>query len=769
MPEKKKTICVIIGDISYDYTNELMQGMNEAAGQQKVELFYMTGKQKHIASLDSDKEREAVEYYNSIYDYIELVGADAFIISCGSLSGFSDSDQYRDFVERFKGKKHVVLHQEMDEAPGRATILVDNYTSVCRLTEHLINDHGYRKIAFISGPKNHPDGSVRERAYLDTMEKNGLTVAKGMLRHGDLSGFVAKEINQLLDDHPDLEALMFCNDEMVRTAYRVLSERGLRPGRDIAVTGFDDFTTGRTMSPPLTTIYQNAMQSGYLAVMTAKDMIEGKPTPIRFMKTKLHIRASCGCALGVAGSIFEEQAQSDEDYIGLVTGRIRDDLIQLYAQDSHTRLTKLINDIASCAAKAAQTAPYSPMNEVDITTCLESIMDQYGTIVAQIADYLHGSLVRAAGLELRPAGRRLYQVLLQMQGSLYAHEVRNAVKRHNHFRSQAWFAPEFIRDLVILGDEEDSIFRSALDRLRHIGLEKMYICLLPVPQRANRHMPSDDAGRLLLAAYQDGDVSVAYQRSKMPIYDKGSPLIGLPGLKGDEHLITFSIFSGDIQYGVLLCEAQRETLPILHIIGLQLGILVNFLDLKAKERIVLGELENTLERIEILSFLSEYDPLCNVYNRRGFIEQAIRLNRENEGKRAFCAFLDLDNLKKINDSFGHTAGDEAIVTVSAILKRAVRGKDLVARIGGDEFIVLVLADNADFAASFKSRLQDTFDRYNQASDKPYLISASIGITGFTCKPGLEIRKVIDLADQMLYTEKKRKSTDFQKEEKPSKQ
>ena len=123
MPEKKITVCVIIGDISYDYTNELMQGMNEAAGQQKVELFYMTGKQKHIASLDSDKEREAVEYYNSIYDYIELVGADAFIISCGSLSGFSDSDQYRDFVERFKGKKHVVLHQEMDEAPGRETSL----------------------------------------------------------------------------------------------------------------------------------------------------------------------------------------------------------------------------------------------------------------------------------------------------------------------------------------------------------------------------------------------------------------------------------------------------------------------------------------------------------------------------------------------------------------------------------------------------------------------------------------------------------------------
>lgn len=63
MPKKKKeTICVIIGDISYDYTNELMHGMNEAAAQQKVELFYMTGRQKHIASLDLDKELETVAY-----------------------------------------------------------------------------------------------------------------------------------------------------------------------------------------------------------------------------------------------------------------------------------------------------------------------------------------------------------------------------------------------------------------------------------------------------------------------------------------------------------------------------------------------------------------------------------------------------------------------------------------------------------------------------------------------------------------------------------
>ena len=758
----KRTICVLIGDISHDYTNELMRGMNEAAAQHGIGLFYMSGKQKHIASIDSDKEQEAIGYYNSIYDYAELIGADAFIVSCGSLSGFTEDSHYLDFMERFIGKKHVVLHQIMDEAPGRAVILVDNYSSVCQLTEHLIIDHKHKNIAFISGPPGHPDGSIRERAYLDTMKKHGLPVESGMVCHGDLSGFVSAEVNKLLDDYPNLEAIMLCNDEMARTAYRVLSERGLTPGKDIAVTGFDDFTTGRTLSPPLTTISQSAMQSGYIAVLTAAELIEGRPSSVTSMQTKVRVRASCGCVLKPEGSIFSCQSHGEDDYVRQVAAHLHDDLTHLFAQDGNTGLSDLIGHIASYAASAALDPKDAAGESAEISALFDSRMDQYGSIVAQIADRLQKHLLQAARMELCSAGLKLSRILLGMIGALYSHEVRESARRFNTIRTQAWFAQEFIRDLVITEDEEDLVFRRAVDRLRHIGLEKVHICLLPVPRRANRHILSYESSGLLLAAYQDGDASIAFPRSRMPVYNHEFPLTGLPGLDGSELLITFGIFSGDVQYGVLLCSADERTLPILHIIGLQLGMLANFLDLKSKERIVLSELENTRERMEVLSFLSEYDPLCNVYNRRGFIEQAIRLNRENEGKRAICAFIDLDNLKIINDTFGHTAGDEAIISASSILKHAIRDKDLVARVGGDEFILLLLVDHAEFETSFPSRLNSLFSRYNQTSDKPYNLTVSVGLTSFTCRPGLEISKVIDQADKMLYVEKKHKNSKYKK-------
>jgi diguanylate cyclase (GGDEF)-like protein len=251
-----------------------------------------------------------------------------------------------------------------------------------------------------------------------------------------------------------------------------------------------------------------------------------------------------------------------------------------------------------------------------------------------------------------------------------------------------------------------------------------------------------------------GKKIAAYPRSQMPLIDASRTLRNLPDLGADAHLISFSIFSGDVQYGILLCQANKEKIPLLHVIGLQLGILINFLDLKSKERIVGRELEHIRERIEILNFLSEYDSLCNVLNRRGFIERAIRMNRDNAGKHAICVFMDLDHLKEINDNFGHSAGDDVLCVVSDILKRTVRGGDLVARIGGDEFVGMFITDNQSFDVTFRTRLKEAFYEYNHASEKPYYVEASVGVADFVCRQGLEISKIINDADRYLYEEKK---------------
>ena len=355
-----------------------------------------------------------------------------------------------------------------------------------------------------------------------------------------------------------------------------------------------------------------------------------------------------------------------------------------------------------------------------------------------------------------PALRKLYDVISFTQGYLYAFCARLSEHDLDDFRAQSWFIPELIRDLVNYDIEDGGVYKSVVERLHGIHINNIYICLLPEPRPLHDAEQLNMPEKLRLAAYHSGGKTQAYSLPQMPEISADQPMRDLPGLNGSTHLMCFSIFSGDVQYGVFMCETNIAKSSLMHIIGLQLGILINFLELKQKERIVGSELENIRERNEILNFLSEYDSHCAILNRRGFIERAIRLNRENAGKRAICVFMDLDHLKEINDTFGHSHGDMALVALSDLLKQTVRSYDLVARIGGDEFIGMFLIDTPAYDEIFRRRIQKAFAEYNQASKLPYYVEASVGIAHFTCNQGLEISRIVNDADRYLYEEKKYK-------------
>jgi len=108
-----------------------------------------------------------------------------------------------------------------------------------------------------------------------------------------------------------------------------------------------------------------------------------------------------------------------------------------------------------------------------------------------------------------------------------------------------------------------------------------------------------------------------------------------------------------------------------------------------------GQVAQLEQHIQQLDQLAHQDTLISLPNRRGFMRELDRLvdRASRYGHRAAMLFVDLDGLKMINDTFGHGAGDEALIQVADLLSRGVRRSDVVARIGGDEFGILI--ENAD--------------------------------------------------------------------------
>ena len=757
MSGQGKTIGVMIGDVSYDYTMELMRGINDAAERTGARLFYMTGKQTHIAPMDPDNEQETVSRYNSIYDYAGLVGADAYIISSGSLSVMESEEEYQQFLKRFADSPYVLMQKTIGaDTPDRCSITIDNYGIFTRCIDHLIEVHKYQKIAYVSGPKQHPEARERERAYRDTMRRHGLPVEDGMVAYGNLSGFVDQQVAELLDTYPDLDAIALCNDEMAKSAYKVCQSRGLRIGIDIAITGFDNFTTGQTMAPPLTTVTQDTHRTGELALLRALALAAGERAESAELMPDLVIRNSCGCRHNYAACLLQSDAHDPRAYIHAILTHMREELSRLLKKSGQERLTTVIEQLTERMETLAFTDPNEPPDEPEMDAWLTGIAAEFSTSCGLAAESMHSCLLQMTEDYSQPNIRMFYQILLYVQGFLFQYETRETAKRIERFRTQTWFVPEFIRDLVVIVDEDERVYLNAVNKLRGLGLQNLYICLLPEPQiRREPHRPYN-VDKLLLAAYLSDGSANAYPAGRMPVIDREHPLRDLQDLKTVAPMISLSIFSGDVQFGVCLCESDKENNPLMHIIGLQLGILMNFLDLKRRERLVAKEIEHVQRRNEELNHLSEYDTLCNVYNRRGFIEQARRMNQRFSGKQAFLVFADLDYLKKINDNFGHAAGDDAIRTVSDIFKNVIRGGDLVARLSGDEFVGMFIADSSNFRENFEERIKRAIEEYNRTSGKPYFVDVSVGITDFTCTKELEIGKIVDRADHYLYQAKKHK-------------
>jgi len=180
------------------------------------------------------------------------------------------------------------------------------------------------------------------------------------------------------------------------------------------------------------------------------------------------------------------------------------------------------------------------------------------------------------------------------------------------------------------------------------------------------------------------------------------------------------------------------------------------ISLNEANRTIAGERETFEQVAKESSWLADHDSLTGLYNRR-FLERVldenIRLASLNHQSIAVF-FIDLDNFKKVNDEHGHDAGDCLLVSVSKRLLKAFRDNDYVARVGGDEFIVVAPGlKEGDATVQLADKLIASFQEPSSASGASISIGISVGIAFFP-DHGKNSREVIDRADEAMYSVKR---------------
>ena len=164
------------------------------------------------------------------------------------------------------------------------------------------------------------------------------------------------------------------------------------------------------------------------------------------------------------------------------------------------------------------------------------------------------------------------------------------------------------------------------------------------------------------------------------------------------------------------------------------------------------------ERIDDLEQAANLDRLTGLHNRRGFdllADQAIA-QAERSGQSIGLIFCDMDGLKSINDEFGHVQGDRALKDAASVMGFTLRNADAIARIGGDEFVVLTIGNDREGLTHLNERLQEGFEFFNATNERPYRLSVSSGSAW--CEPGTRCRleELRESADSEMYVEKQRR-------------
>jgi len=169
------------------------------------------------------------------------------------------------------------------------------------------------------------------------------------------------------------------------------------------------------------------------------------------------------------------------------------------------------------------------------------------------------------------------------------------------------------------------------------------------------------------------------------------------------------------------------------------------------------ERKRTEEELQILSLV---DDLTGLYNRRGFMtlaEQQLKI-ADRMQKKMLLLFFDLDDMKRINDTYGHLEGDRALKETAEVLRETFRESDIIGRLGGDEFSVLALESDEATSEILTKRMAGIVERHYKDRNSPYRLSLSLGVAYYDPSDPHALETLLVQADHAMYAQKKAKKS-----------
>jgi diguanylate cyclase (GGDEF)-like protein len=614
-------------------------------------------------------------------------------------------------------------------------VVVDNAIGIRQAVTHLMS-HGHRRIAFIAGdPDDHGDSQSRLSAYYSAiaechLEQDARLVGPGW--HSYDGGYEAA--GKIIASGVEFSALVASDDASAIGAMNAVRDAGLQIPADVAVIGFDDQPDAVAQVPPLSSIHTPLAEMGQQALMVMwNHLTSGEKLQSVELPTRLVPRQSCGCMPEVVASALPDAPRarltslpvtaSVPDLAGVIA-QLVDEMVAVLPSQSRfphgERSTRLCASLVNAFYKSLGEKFPLPFQQALMEFLSElELADENINPWQAIFSALRNHMTQLPAGWKRAGTRRLAEDLLHQARAAIGESAQRQDYRHQY---QQDIAAQSLSELSA--------------RLSTTLAEQQAVEVLEA------HVADIGIRHARVALFEaDGDDPVAW--STRPNSHPDSAGLRFPSREFPPP----KLYPPDEVLNLALVPLvfQEQQLGYVAFDANNLGPCANI------ARQLAASLQVSRLHAQVTE-LSLTDPLTGIYNRRFF---DLSLRNEIERGRRFqrslaLVTIDIDHFKQYNDTFGHPAGDLALQIVARCLQQGRRSADVVSRIGGEEFALILPETEAEGALMVAEKIRMAVS--DQSELKSFL-TLSMGV-GILHGAALEAQRLIKQADLALYEAKR---------------
>ncbi len=745
-------IGLMVGNKSIEYVHAIKMGVQntlEESGHTLVAISDLIPFHSRI---------NAISFFRVAFEITSRLDLDAVIVPAGIISGYLTDDQtsLSEFLHVLDPRKTLVIEREI---PGYRCISKDNAPGMHGCMRHLIENCGFRNIAFIGGPENSAGARERESIYYEEMREHGLDTPPSMFARGDFSGECGTSIEDIIDNNPDLEAIACACDLAAHSVYRVLHKRRLAVGKDIAVTGFDDNAISAHLNPPLSTVHITGYDLGCMAAREAIRLCEGKPQEESVLSSMFIARNSCG----------EDEAGQLEQYVRLLDKKPfpANEVVDLVAdatlmmasrhvsESFRYSLHGLLKQVRNAYAKQLADKDYpEPLFTPQDLTLLFNKTYRNCLSLEGFQSTVIGLLRALASVSPLENANRMIEEISNLHHGIARMLNADVEETKMSMSRREWISFHITDDAIRESTNPQVAYRLILEDLSKLGIRQADLFLLPEPVEfmSTRTFALSDSLRPI-GHLCDGHVQIS----------EGSPLVRLqellshvlPTYSSSSAYTVGGLMAGNELMGVIALDAGTLDDDGQLIALLNMGIALKHLQMIANER----ESNEILSKSNLLlEHQSHYDEMTGILNRRGFMAKLQRMLSAHVGHPGALFYLDLDGLKFINDTYGHDSGDEAIRQTTHVLSACLPPDAILGRLGGDEFVAFTLIAREGEIDSLGKSVDAGMATFNATHSYPFDLAISYGGVPLKIDENTyaSIMDSLAVADERLYQMKKKR-------------